>query len=79
MIFRMKDERGETEGRNREERQREIQSEKTDGVTEGRDRRRNGGKETKGKRQRGEIEGGKSYVRDLTNNMSLLYCTMGTG
>jgi hypothetical protein len=40
MIFRMKDERGETEGRNREERQREIQSEKTDGVTEGRDRGR---------------------------------------
>jgi hypothetical protein len=34
-------------------------------VTEGRDRRRNGGKETKGKRQRGEIEGDKSDLSDI--------------
>jgi hypothetical protein len=33
-------------------------------VTEGRDSRRNGGKETKGKKKRGEIEGDKSDVRD---------------
>jgi hypothetical protein len=34
-------------------------------VTEGRDSRRNGGKETKGKKKRGEIEGDKSDVRDI--------------
>jgi hypothetical protein len=34
-------------------------------VTEGRFRRRNGGKETKGKSQRGGIEGEKSDVRDM--------------
>jgi hypothetical protein len=34
-------------------------------VTEGRDSRRNGGKETKEKKKRGEIEGDKSDVRDI--------------
>ncbi len=34
-------------------------------MTEGRYRRRNGGKETKGKRQGGEIEREKSDVRDM--------------
>jgi hypothetical protein len=34
-------------------------------VTKGRDSRRNGGKETKGKKKRGEIEGDKSDVRDI--------------
>ncbi len=33
-------------------------------MTEGRDSRRNYGKETKGKKMRGEIEGDKSDVRD---------------
>jgi hypothetical protein len=34
-------------------------------VTKGRDRRRNGGKETKGKRQRGKIDREKPDVRDI--------------
>jgi hypothetical protein len=34
-------------------------------VTKWRESRRNGGKETKGKKKRGEIEGDKSYVRDI--------------
>jgi hypothetical protein len=34
-------------------------------VTEGRDRRRKGKKETKVKRQRGKIEGEKPDVRDI--------------
>jgi hypothetical protein len=34
-------------------------------VTEGRDRRRNGGKEIEGKRHRGKIEGEKPEVRDV--------------
>ncbi len=34
-------------------------------MTEGRDSRRNGGKETKGKKKRGEIERDKSDVRDI--------------
>jgi hypothetical protein len=47
MRYRRRDKGGETEGRNREVRQREIQREKTEGVTEGRDRRRNGEKRDK--------------------------------
>jgi hypothetical protein len=35
MRYRRRDKGGETEGRNRKERQREIQREKTEGVTEG--------------------------------------------
>ncbi len=34
-------------------------------MIKGRDRRRSGGKETKGKRQRGKIEGEKPEVRDI--------------
>jgi hypothetical protein len=34
-------------------------------VSKGRDRRRNGGKETKGKRQRGKIERKEPDVRDI--------------
>ncbi len=56
MRYRRRDKGEEAEGRNREERQREIKREKTEGVTKGRYRRRSGGKETKGKRQRGKIE-----------------------
>jgi hypothetical protein len=37
----------------------------TEEVTKGRDSRRNGGKETKGKKKRGEIERDKSDVRDI--------------
>jgi hypothetical protein len=71
MRYRRRDKGGETEGRNREdreERQREIQRKKTEGVTEGRDRRRKEKKETKGKRQRGKIEGEKPDVRDIGHN-----------
>ncbi len=63
MRYRMRDK--EEEGINREARQREIQREKTEGVTKGRARRRNGGKETKVKRQRGKIEGEKPDGRDI--------------
>jgi hypothetical protein len=34
-------------------------------VTKGRDSKRNGGKETNGKKKRGEIKGDKSDVRDI--------------
>ncbi len=47
-----KRDRGETERMQREETER-MQREDTKGVTEGRDGRKNGGKEIKGKRQRG--------------------------
>jgi hypothetical protein len=60
MRYMRRDKRGDAEGRNREERQRE----KKEGVTGGRDRRRKGGKETKEKRQRGNMEGEKPDVRD---------------
>jgi hypothetical protein len=52
-------------GEYRGKRNREWQREGTEEVTKGRDSRRNGGKETKRKKKRGEIEGDKSDVRDI--------------